>query len=141
MQVDDDLAFVDKSQRDHAAGALVVDIHVALVIEPVAGGLDGFKHAFGQVLVLKVRHYNPVMVFSVQILGRLRAAGVRHGLVMSMLALLLGTAVLSGCGQKGPLFLAVPPKAPPALQTDTLPSLTTAPPAVTLPALPASDAP
>ncbi len=60
---------------------------------------------------------------------------------MMMLALLLGTAALSGCGQKGPLFLPVPPKVAPALQTDTLPSLTTAPPAVMLPTLPASDAP
>ncbi|MEO5606110.1 MAG: lipoprotein [Polaromonas sp.] len=58
-----------------------------------------------------------------------------------MLALLLGTAALGGCGQKGPLFLVVPPKASPALQADTLPSLTTAPPAVMLPALPASGAP
>ncbi|MGV8803890.1 MAG: LPS translocon maturation chaperone LptM [Polaromonas sp.] len=76
------------------------------------------------------------MVFSVQILGRLRAASAHHGLA----ALLLCTAALSGCGQKGPLFLPVPPKAPSALKTDTPPNRTTAPPAVTRPMLPASDA-
>ncbi|WP_092003347.1 lipoprotein [Polaromonas sp. OV174] len=46
------------------------------------------------------------MVFSVQILGRLRIFLAKHGLV----ALVLGTAALAGCGQKGPLFLPQPPK-------------------------------
>jgi len=48
------------------------------------------------------------MVFSHRILGRLARVISRHGLV----ALVAGAATLSGCGQKGPLFLPVPPQAP-----------------------------
>jgi predicted small lipoprotein YifL len=48
------------------------------------------------------------MVSSIQILGRLSARIRRHGFV----ALLLGTATLAGCGQKGPLFLPVLPVVP-----------------------------
>ena len=46
------------------------------------------------------------MVFSLQILGRLRASVGSHGLV----AFVVGVAALTGCGQKGPLFLPLPPK-------------------------------
>ena len=60
------------------------------------------------------------MVFSLRILGRLAAVVSRLGFV----ALVAGTAALSGCGQKGPLFLPVPPKALPAV---TLPNSPQAP--------------
>ncbi|MFC5521288.1 LPS translocon maturation chaperone LptM [Polaromonas jejuensis] len=70
------------------------------------------------------------MVFSLQILGRLRPVALRHGLV----AVVVGAAALAGCGQKGPLFLPVPPKVPAALATTT----PAAPPAVAAPAPPAS---
>jgi len=50
------------------------------------------------------------MVFSIQILGRLHALTRRYGLV----ALMAGAATLAGCGQKGPLFLPVPPVVPAA---------------------------
>ncbi|WP_426145602.1 LPS translocon maturation chaperone LptM [Polaromonas sp. DSR2-3-2] len=48
------------------------------------------------------------MVFSHRILGRLARVVTRHG----FLAIVAGAAMLSGCGQKGPLFLPVPPQAP-----------------------------
>ncbi|MHB1199805.1 MAG: LPS translocon maturation chaperone LptM [Polaromonas sp.] len=48
------------------------------------------------------------MIFPVQILGRLQAVVSRHGLA----AAVVGAAALAGCGQKGPLFLPVPPTAP-----------------------------
>jgi predicted small lipoprotein YifL len=73
------------------------------------------------------------MIFSVQILGRLRAVVARHGLA----ALVLGAAALAGCGQKGPLFLPVPPKAPPASLISTNPPGAT-PAAAATPAAPAS---
>ncbi|HAL39663.1 MAG TPA: hypothetical protein DCP03_16780 [Polaromonas sp.] len=72
------------------------------------------------------------MVFSVQILGRLHAFALRHGLV----AVVVGAAALAGCGQKGPLFLPVPPKVPPAsIPTHVNPATA---PAVAVPASPAS---
>jgi len=64
------------------------------------------------------------MVSLLQILGGVHAFVFRHGLV----AVVVGTAVLAGCGQKGPLFLPVPPKLPAAA----------APAAVPAPAAPAS---
>ena len=36
LQVDDDLAAVGKGQGDHAAHALVVDVHIGLVVHAVA---------------------------------------------------------------------------------------------------------
>ena len=68
------------------------------------------------------------MVFSLRILG--------------LLAALLGVAALSGCGQKGPLFLPVPSKVaqpallPPPIMTDLGDDSFPA----TIPALPASAA-
>ena len=90
---------------------------------------DG-EHAFSQVLVFMVGHYNPVMVFSLRILGRLHALRRRHGLA----ALVIGAAVLAGCGQKGPLFLPVPPKVTPS--TVVLPNLADESSEVIVPALP-----
>jgi len=77
------------------------------------------------------------MVSSAQILGRRRNPALRHGLA----AIVAGTALLAGCGQKGPLYLPVPPKVPaaarPAQPASTLPE---APATATTPALPASAA-
>ncbi|MDO8458400.1 MAG: lipoprotein [Burkholderiaceae bacterium] len=58
------------------------------------------------------------MVFSIQILGRLHALTRWHGLV----ALVAGAATLAGCGQKGPLFLPVPPVVPAAAALVTTPA-------------------
>ena len=131
LQIDDDLAAIKKRQRDHAAGALVVNVGIGPIIDPVAGQLDRLERALGQVLIFKVRHYNPLMIFSVRILGRLQAVALRHGLA----AVVVGAAALAGCGQKGPLFLPVPPKVLPAPL-----SASPAPPAVLTPAAPASAA-
>jgi predicted small lipoprotein YifL len=68
------------------------------------------------------------MVSSVQILGRVRNPAFRYGLA----AIVACTALLAGCGQKGPLYFPVPPRVPGAA---ALPSLT-APPTTTLPAAP-----
>ncbi|WP_092129238.1 lipoprotein [Polaromonas sp. YR568] len=79
------------------------------------------------------------MVSSAQILGRVRNPASRHGLA----AVVVGAALLAGCGQKGPLYLPLPPKVPgvttsaPAAPSTTLPE---APPAAVTPALPASAA-
>jgi predicted small lipoprotein YifL len=78
------------------------------------------------------------MVSSAQILGRVRNPAFRQGLA----AIVASAALLAGCGQKGALYLPVPPKVP-ALPTLTAPPATTlpaAPEAVTVPALPASAA-
>ncbi|MEO6015861.1 MAG: lipoprotein [Polaromonas sp.] len=69
---------------------------------------------------------------SSQILGRLRAMALRHGLV----AIVVGSA-LTGCGQKGPLFIPVIP----ALPTAVAPNPTAASPsAVVAPSAAASSA-
>jgi|GEM_PF-886891 len=80
------------------------------------------------------------MVSSAQILGRRRNPALRYGLA----AIVAGTALLAGCGQKGPLYLPVPPKVPgvvsppPAQTSTTLPETPAA--ATATPALPASAA-
>ncbi|MGH8806126.1 MAG: LPS translocon maturation chaperone LptM [Polaromonas sp.] len=56
------------------------------------------------------------MVSLLQILGRLHAFVFRHGLA----AVVVGAAALAGCGQKGPLFLPVPPKVPAAPAASTV---------------------
>jgi predicted small lipoprotein YifL len=63
------------------------------------------------------------MVFSIRILGRLFVMRMRHGFLPAV----LGAAALAACGQKGPLFIPVPPQAPVASV-----------PAATPPAAPAS---
>ncbi|WP_366557504.1 lipoprotein [Polaromonas sp.] len=67
------------------------------------------------------------MVFLLQILDRLQAAISRH----SLFAVVAVAVTLVGCGQKGPLFIRVPPSVQPA-------SLPTAIPAVLVPLSPAS---
>ncbi|WP_196863000.1 MULTISPECIES: lipoprotein [unclassified Polaromonas] len=59
------------------------------------------------------------MVFSYRILGRLAHVVARHGFV----GIVAVAATLSGCGQKGPLFLPVPPQAPPLAMSPSLSSL------------------
>ncbi|NDP62673.1 lipoprotein [Polaromonas sp.] len=58
------------------------------------------------------------MVFSHRILGRLARVVSRHGFVA-----IVAVATLSGCGQKGPLFLPVPPQAPPLVMSSSLSQL------------------
>jgi predicted small lipoprotein YifL len=114
LQVDDDLAAVCKGQGDHAARTLVVDIGIGVIVDAVACQLNSTQGVFCVVKIFKVGHYNPVMValFKIfQILGRLHAAFLRHGLAVLLPAALLGLTGLSGCGQKGPLFIPVPPVA------------------------------
>ena len=125
LQVDDDLAAVFKRQRHHAAGALVVDIGIRLIVDPVAGYFHSLQSSFGAVEVFQVGHYNPIMFASLQIhgqiLGRRALPGRPQGLATIVVGALL-TAFLAGCGQKGPLFLPGPP--PPLRPTSV-----TAPPA------------
>lgn len=49
LQVDDDLAAVGKRQRDHAASALVVNVGIAGIVDPVACPLNGGQGLFGVV--------------------------------------------------------------------------------------------
>jgi predicted small lipoprotein YifL len=77
------------------------------------------------VLIFKVGHYNPVMVSSVQILGVPRFSASLHGLAR-LAALAIVFMLITGCGQKGPLFIATPPTAPVATAVNP-PSATTAP--------------
>ena len=58
LQVDDDLAAVGKGQRDHAAGTLVVDVGVALVVDAVTRQLHGVQELFSVVQEFKIGHYN-----------------------------------------------------------------------------------
>jgi predicted small lipoprotein YifL len=53
------------------------------------------------------------MVFSTRILGGLAAERMRHGFWASVTA----AAMLTGCGQKGPLFLPAPRQAQKAVAT------------------------
>ncbi|MFS2033593.1 LPS translocon maturation chaperone LptM [Polaromonas sp. CT11-55] len=69
------------------------------------------------------------MVSSAQILGRRRNPALRYGLA----AIVAGAALLAGCGQKGPLYLPVPPKVP-GVTARTAPAAT--PRSTTLPAAP-----
>ena len=56
LQVHDDLAAIGKTQRDHAAGALVVDIGITALVDAVAAGLHRLEQAFGAVHELRVGH-------------------------------------------------------------------------------------
>ncbi len=117
LQIDDDLAAVFKRQGHHAAGALVVNVGIRFIVDPVAGYFHCLQGSFGVAEVFQVAHYNPIMFASLQIHGQIlgrRALSVRpQGLAtIGCVALLL--ASLAACGQKGPLFL---PKPLPPLQT------------------------
>jgi len=58
------------------------------------------------------------MVFSLQILGVPTAVSSTHGLA----ALVVASALMAGCGQKGPLFIATPPTIAPASSFITSPT-------------------
>jgi sugar diacid utilization regulator len=83
LQIDDDLAAVVKAQRDHAAGALVVDVGVRFIIDAVASTFYRLQNGFGQVQVFELGNYNPIMfallLRQTRILGR-RALAPLQGL-------------------------------------------------------------
>lgn len=96
LKIHDNLAPVFKGQRDHAANALIVDIRVVAVVEPIAGGFNAAQQAFRTVHEFKVGHYNLPMLKV-------------HQILVTTIVLAAGAVVLNGCGQKGPLVLP-PPK-------------------------------
>ena len=114
LQVDDDLASVRKGQRNHAAGALIVNVYIAGIVDAVTSQLDGCQNSFCMVQIIKVGHYNPLMFF-----------------IHRIIAATFLVCVLSACGQKGPLFLT-----PQSVPYTILPSPAAAP----LPTVPASAA-
>jgi predicted small lipoprotein YifL len=63
------------------------------------------------------------MVSSLQILGVPRLNASLYGLV-SLASLAVASALLTGCGQKGPLFIATPPTAPAATAVNPAPANT-----------------
>jgi predicted small lipoprotein YifL len=141
LQIDDDLAAVVKAQRDHAAGALVVDVGVRFIVDAVTSPLYRLQNGLSQVQVFELGHYNPIMFALLlrhnQILGRRALATRPHGLAAYGLSALLLLA-LTGCGQKGPLFLppgqAVPAAVIPA--PNTAAPILQAPAAVKAPSAP-----
>jgi predicted small lipoprotein YifL len=109
LQVHDDLAAIGKSQGDHTAGALIVDVGVAVVVDVIASGFDRPQQGFGLVQVLKVAHYNrPIMRKSLKFARILGADRRASGLLALML--------LGACGQKGALYLP-PPEPQPTVPT------------------------
>jgi predicted small lipoprotein YifL len=109
LQVDDNLTAVGKSERDHAARALVVNVGVGVVVQPIAAGLYARKQAFSMVQKFKVGHYNRCMLKVWKIL-------------VTVHALVGGAAMLTACGQKGPLFS---PNTPESAGRATLPQALT----------------
>ena len=105
LQVDHDLAAIRKSERDHAARALIVDVGIGVVIQTVAADFYARQQTFGLVQKFKVGHYNQCM------LKLLRILVMAHALVG-------GAAMLTACGQTGPLFL---PDVPASAGRATLP--------------------
>ena len=104
LQIDDYLTSVGKSQCHHIASALTVQIGISAFIDTVTRHFDCRNCLLGQVLILKVRHYNPFMVFQNRILGADAKTPGRQ-VAASLTLLLTVLLTLSGCGQKGPLFL------------------------------------
>jgi predicted small lipoprotein YifL len=105
LQIHDDLTRVRKSQRNHGADALIVDVGVGRIVQAVARLLHGFEQKFCLVKKLGVGHYN-LRMFHAQILVRMIALGAL-------------VAVLGACGQKGALYLPTRP----ALAPTTTPAL------------------
>ena len=139
LQINDDLAAVGKGQRDHAAGALVVNVCIGLIVDPVACELDSAERLLCEAKIFQVGHYNPNMFFLSSILGRRLSACCLRGRP----AALLFMTVLAGCGQKGPLFLA--PESVPFRLGNSAPSSSSAPltesDLLAPPAVPAASAP
>jgi hypothetical protein len=50
------LAAVGKSDGDHAAHALVVDIRIARVVDAITAGLHGAEQSFGMLEVFGIGH-------------------------------------------------------------------------------------
>jgi predicted small lipoprotein YifL len=107
LQIDDQLASVSESDRDHAADALVVDVGIGCIVDAIATALDRSKCGFCAVHVLRVGHYNFAML------------NVRQILVSAVGLALVGVG-LTACGQKGPLYL---PTDPAAKERATLPQV------------------
>jgi predicted small lipoprotein YifL len=140
LQIDHDLTAVGECQGDHIAGSLAVKIGISVIIDSVARCLDRCDRLLGQVLVLKVRHYNPSMVVQNRILGastRILLRQVSTNLTWLMVG---GGLTLAGCGQKGPLFLPPAPTMVQKTQMIAPVSATTveSQPSSTLPAAPSA---
>jgi predicted small lipoprotein YifL len=97
LQVHDDLAAIAKSERDHSADPLVIDIRIGLLVDVVAARFDTGKYRFGSIHEFGVGHYNFAMLKVYQILVSTQC--LRFALAVS------GVVALAGCGQKGRLFL------------------------------------
>ncbi len=91
LQIDDDLAAVGKHQGNHAASALVVNVGLGVVIDPVTTGLNDFEYLLCQVHEFCVGH-NFTMLLIHQILVRTLSLGA------------VAVALLA-CGQQGALYL------------------------------------
>lgn len=103
LQVHDNLTAVGESERDHATHPLIVDVGICGIVDAVAGTLQGAQSSFSVIQVFVVGHYNAKMINTHRILGAL--CGSQRLLVA---AALMGAGLLvTGCGQKGPLYLAV----------------------------------
>jgi predicted small lipoprotein YifL len=105
LQIDNDLTAVGESQRDHAPHALVVNVHIGIVVQQVAAVFYPSQQAFSLVQKFKVGHYNRSMLKVPKIL-------------VTTFVLVGSAAVLSGCGQKGPLRT---PDSPASANRATLP--------------------
>jgi predicted small lipoprotein YifL len=75
---------------------LVVHVGIGVVVEAIAADLYARQQAFSLVQKFKVGHYNRSMLKVMKILVMLHA-------------LVGGAAVLSACGQRGPLVLPTTP--------------------------------
>jgi predicted small lipoprotein YifL len=75
---------------------LVVHVGIGVVVQPITDDLYARQQAFSLVQKFKVGHYNHSMLKVMKILVMLHA-------------LVGGAAVLSACGQRGPLVLPASP--------------------------------
>jgi predicted small lipoprotein YifL len=97
LQVDDDLAAIRKTERDHPPDALVVDVRIRLVVDAITASFDAAQQRFGSIHEFGVGHYNFTMLNVLQIL--VSGPCMRFALAASVVG------ALAGCGQKGPLYL------------------------------------
>ena len=128
LQIHDDLAATGKRQCNHRPDTLVVYVGVCQGVDPVATSLDGLEDRLRPVHEFWVGHYNFRMLRIRQIL-------------VSVIVLAPVAVAISGCGQKGALFLPTEPAAAHrATLVQTLRLSTTMAPA-SAPAVAASDVP
>jgi predicted small lipoprotein YifL len=105
LQIYHNLTAVGKCQRHHIASTLTVQVDVNVVVDAVTRPFNRCDRLFSQVQILKVGHYNPLMVFNKKILGASSKSWCRRG-SLSLMGMIFGASLmLTGCGQKGPLFL------------------------------------